>query len=158
LRCGERCVTIFWRRCRVQVPFRIRKARPTASKIEHLMGQFQGRKPVKPTASSGFMERAMGIEPTSEAWEAPILPLNYARSLFPILPRNLLSVQRFQSLTRLHAVTAVLVLARHAVFEQTSGLLSTIKLATSLHISAFERSRRVQYSTPHAAWSDPNLD
>ena len=24
----------------------------------------------------------MGIEPTSEAWEAPILPLNYARSLF----------------------------------------------------------------------------
>ena len=23
----------------------------------------------------------MGIEPTSEAWEAPILPLNYARSL-----------------------------------------------------------------------------
>jgi hypothetical protein len=22
----------------------------------------------------------MGIEPTSEAWEAPILPLNYARS------------------------------------------------------------------------------
>jgi hypothetical protein len=26
------------------------------------------------------MERAMGIEPTSEAWEASILPLNYARS------------------------------------------------------------------------------
>ena len=26
------------------------------------------------------MERAMGIEPTSEAWEAPVLPLNYARS------------------------------------------------------------------------------
>ena len=25
------------------------------------------------------MERAMGIEPTCEAWEAPILPLNYAR-------------------------------------------------------------------------------
>ncbi len=30
----------------------------------------------------------MGIEPTSEAWEAPILPLNYARSLSPILLRN----------------------------------------------------------------------
>ena len=29
-----------------------------------------------------YLERAMGIEPTSEAWEAPILPLNYARSLF----------------------------------------------------------------------------
>jgi|HubBroStandDraft_6_1064221.scaffolds.fasta_scaffold1799170_2 hypothetical protein len=26
------------------------------------------------------MERAMGIEPTSRAWEAPILPLNYART------------------------------------------------------------------------------
>jgi hypothetical protein len=26
------------------------------------------------------MERAMGIEPTSKAWEALILPLNYARS------------------------------------------------------------------------------
>jgi hypothetical protein len=27
------------------------------------------------------LERAMGIEPTSEAWEASILPLNYARSI-----------------------------------------------------------------------------
>ncbi len=25
------------------------------------------------------MERAMGIEPTSKAWEAFILPMNYAR-------------------------------------------------------------------------------
>ena len=25
------------------------------------------------------LERAMGIEPTSEAWEASILPMNYAR-------------------------------------------------------------------------------
>jgi hypothetical protein len=29
---------------------------------------------------TGFMERAMGIEPTSEAWEASILPLYDARS------------------------------------------------------------------------------
>src|ERR1700735_4837090 len=29
---------------------------------------------------SGFMERAMGIEPTSEAWEASILPLYDAGS------------------------------------------------------------------------------
>jgi hypothetical protein len=28
----------------------------------------------------GLMERAMGIEPTSEAWEASILPLYDARS------------------------------------------------------------------------------
>jgi hypothetical protein len=27
-----------------------------------------------------FLERAMGIEPTSEAWEASILPLYDARS------------------------------------------------------------------------------
>ncbi len=25
------------------------------------------------------VERVMGIEPTSEAWEAPVLPLNYTR-------------------------------------------------------------------------------
>ena len=28
------------------------------------------------------LERAMGIEPTFEAWEAPVLPLNYTRVLF----------------------------------------------------------------------------
>ena len=27
------------------------------------------------------MERATGIEPALEAWEAPVLPLNYARSV-----------------------------------------------------------------------------
>ncbi len=27
------------------------------------------------------MERAMGIEPTSKAWEAFILPMNYARMM-----------------------------------------------------------------------------
>ena len=32
-----------------------------------------------------IMERAMGIEPTSEAWEASILPLNYARPLSTLL-------------------------------------------------------------------------
>ena len=44
----------------------------------------------------------MGIEPTSEAWEASILPLYDARSQFLIVRRNLSSVQRFQSLTRLN--------------------------------------------------------
>ena len=28
------------------------------------------------------MERAMGIEPTSKAWEAFILPMNYARKRY----------------------------------------------------------------------------
>jgi hypothetical protein len=27
------------------------------------------------------MERVMGIEPTFEAWEAPVLPLNYTRKM-----------------------------------------------------------------------------
>jgi hypothetical protein len=31
---------------------------------------FESGKPVRPTASTGFTERAMGIEPTPEAWEA----------------------------------------------------------------------------------------
>jgi len=38
-------------------------SRPTASKIEHFTGQMRGGRPVKTTASTGFMERAMGIEP-----------------------------------------------------------------------------------------------
>jgi hypothetical protein len=36
---------------------------------------------VRTTESSRILERAMGIEPTSEAWEASILPLYDARSL-----------------------------------------------------------------------------
>ncbi len=41
-----------------------------------------------PVLPLNYVERAMGIEPTSEAWEAPVLPLNYARSLFLIVLRN----------------------------------------------------------------------
>lgn len=44
-------------------------SRPTASNPRYLIGYFRGRKPVKPTASTGSMERAMGIQPTSETWE-----------------------------------------------------------------------------------------
>lgn len=40
-------------------------------------GQASGVRTIEP---SGLMERAMGIEPTSEAWEASILPLYDARS------------------------------------------------------------------------------
>ena len=35
---------------------------------------FVSKKPDSP-----HLERAMGIEPTSKAWEALILPMNYAR-------------------------------------------------------------------------------
>jgi hypothetical protein len=31
--------------------------------------------------SSGLLERAKGIEPSYEAWEASVLPLNYARAV-----------------------------------------------------------------------------
>ena len=34
------------------------------------------------TALNLRMERAMGIEPTSRAWEARILPMNYARERY----------------------------------------------------------------------------
>jgi hypothetical protein len=44
------------------------------------MGNLGEGKPVGPTALTKVMERAMGIEPTSEAWEASILPLYDARS------------------------------------------------------------------------------
>ncbi len=33
----------------------------------------------------------MGIEPTSEAWEASILPLNYARSDAPSIKQKFLA-------------------------------------------------------------------
>jgi hypothetical protein len=32
-----------------------------------------------PELREGFLERVMGIEPTSKAWEAFVLPLNYTR-------------------------------------------------------------------------------
>jgi hypothetical protein len=41
-----------------------------ASKIDHFWGCFQQLSRIKAIESSRLMERAMGIEPTSEAWEA----------------------------------------------------------------------------------------
>jgi hypothetical protein len=40
-----------------------------ASKNDHFLGYFQRLSRIKAIESSGFMERAMGIEPTSETWE-----------------------------------------------------------------------------------------
>jgi hypothetical protein len=56
-----------------------------AKKIErHVAIELGPSAEVEPSSASGFfsvgLERAMGIGPTSRAWEAPILPLNYARS------------------------------------------------------------------------------
>ena len=51
-----------------------------ASKTQHFTGCFQRLSRVRAIESSRLMERAMGIEPTSEAWEASILPLYDARS------------------------------------------------------------------------------
>ena len=36
-----------------------------------------------PAAASALMERVMGIEPTSSAWKAEVLPLNYTRYGYP---------------------------------------------------------------------------
>jgi hypothetical protein len=35
----------------------------------------------KSRLTSFFLERVMGIEPTSSAWKAEVLPLNYTRKL-----------------------------------------------------------------------------
>ena len=42
---------------------------------------------------SSHMERAMGIEPTSRAWEARILPMNYARNSIDLVSLSLLNVK-----------------------------------------------------------------
>ena len=59
--------------------------RPKLMILEGIIG---GGKPVKPTASTGFMERAMGIEPTSEAWGAFIVPLGRRTLQSPELSRR----------------------------------------------------------------------
>ena len=51
-----------------------------ASKTGLFQRLFQWVSGAKAIESSRLMERAMGIEPTSEAWEASILPLYDARS------------------------------------------------------------------------------
>ena len=45
-----------------------------ASKIDHFYGCFQRLSRIKAIESSRLMERAMGIEPASEAWDACGLP------------------------------------------------------------------------------------
>ena len=43
------------------------------------------------------LERAMGIEPTLLAWEAKVLPLNYARLVWRLLYANFQPDQRLTS-------------------------------------------------------------
>jgi hypothetical protein len=52
---------------------------------------------VRAIESLRFMERAMGIEPTSEAWEASILPLYDARSLLQLIDYTQLSDCEYRS-------------------------------------------------------------
>src|SRR5882762_2110312 len=61
-----------------------RNSRPTASKTYGFNGDFGVGKPASSTASTGSMERAMGIEPTSEMWRTlseRLLPLPHASHL-----------------------------------------------------------------------------
>lgn len=45
------------------------------------------------------MERARGIEPPYEAWEAPILPLNYASPLNASIAQDFISFKNVKSTT-----------------------------------------------------------
>ena len=62
-------------------PSRCLPPSPRLRRIKRRTGRTSNAENKKPLAEQGVenMERAMGIEPTCEAWEAPILPLNYAR-------------------------------------------------------------------------------
>ena len=46
------------------------------------------------------MERVMGIEPTSQAWEARILPMNYTRISEGIIARGRRKINPFLSLKK----------------------------------------------------------
>ena len=41
--------------------------------------------PIGITDGDSFMERIMGIEPTSTAWEAVVLPMNYIRVFYLLM-------------------------------------------------------------------------
>src|SRR5208283_3012871 len=68
--------------------------RPTGVQNRPVSGGISATQPHKGNRIIRILERAMGIEPTSEAWEAPVLPLYDARSLFLIVLKNWCSVQR----------------------------------------------------------------
>jgi hypothetical protein len=75
-----------------------------ASKTHHFVGCFQRLSRVRAIESSRLMERAMGIEPTSEAWEASVARSRKAGSKLDQKrrnPRNLaLSLIAVKSLQR----------------------------------------------------------
>ena len=94
----------------------------------------------------------MGIEPTSEAWEAPVLPLNYARSLFNILLRiELAHVGSWDGLDprRMALLLKARFLSKWDVdgtsFEPYNGLENRRHLSMSCHSKL--RERRAQETT-----------
>jgi hypothetical protein len=48
------------------------------------------------------MERVMGIEPTSSAWKAEVLPLNYTRWFYslsePAFPKGVLEIGKSEAI------------------------------------------------------------
>ena len=58
-----------------------------ASKTGHFHGYFQRLSRIKAIESSRFMERAMGIEPTSEAWEVLNIPIPFSSQRHARPPR-----------------------------------------------------------------------
>jgi hypothetical protein len=153
------CVGLKDRRAnRLSVPkhtfkdFRIPKIwEQNGNKTRLFMALFGSAASAKATESTGFMERAMGIEPTSEAWEASILPLYDARSSFLIVLRNWFSVQCSggsavrswpvfwtpQSVCHLHFIAHNCALTTASVLLYSS--LSRLRFSARSQISALHR-------------------
>ncbi len=64
----------------------------------------------------------MGIEPTFEAWEAPVLPLNYTRMRLPFLTIPIQVMGRF----RTSLYSTLLAIAAHEYVLRCSKLLPAI--------------------------------
>src|SRR5712691_11148501 len=99
------------------------------------MRQFGEWKPVRPTASTGIMERAMGIEPTSEAWEASILPLYDARSTYLLARLYINSARKVLAINSLHAGTLRPSGAAWSIMAPVSQRSSLLMSATPITVA-----------------------
>ena len=83
------------------------------------------------SGASAWLERAKGIEPSYAAWEAAVLPLNYARGLRrPMISRPPLSYSLYKSIS-INRRTPFILFVRH----QTRSFYLPIHSPYSLHTS-----------------------
>ena len=59
---------------------------PSTSRLSGVRSNQLSYRPTK------IMERVMGIEPTTTAWKAVVLPLNYTRMMGPLIGIDLTNV------------------------------------------------------------------